>query len=325
MIRFLLTGHVDHGKSTLGGRLLYQCGAFDEREAQKVFEEANGDKMSSFRWARLLDTWNEERERGITVDCNEVEFDFKGHKFKLIDTPGHKLFVRNLIEAVYRNTNDGVIGVLVLSAIPSELDSSITQGQVKEDIILLRAIGVNSIVVAINKMDRLNWSPEAFEYAKNKILPILKSARYKEVRFCSTSGFEGQGLITESPLKDGPSLIDTLISFPSQHMSNSKSENKPVESQCLDLPKYGAFSANIFILNCLIFSSGYQGIIHTIQGEFNFNVDKIKRDDKKSIPFLKTGEKGIITFSLNEKLVFSRGDRIVFRNSDQTIGYGIIS
>lgn len=72
MIRFLLTGHVDHGKSTLGGQLLYQCGSLDERTVQKTFEQAEIDKMYSFKFARLLDINVEEQEKGVTIESNEI-------------------------------------------------------------------------------------------------------------------------------------------------------------------------------------------------------------------------------------------------------------
>lgn len=311
MIHFLLTGHVDTGKSTTGGHLLYKCGVVDEREAQKIFDEAEADKMSSFRWARFLDTYNEEKERGITVDCNEVKFDFRDNKFKLIDTPGHKLYIRNLIEAIYRNSGHGIVGVLVLSVIPSELDSSMSQGQVKEDILLLRAIGVENIVVAVNKMDKVHWNRDAFESSKARVLPILKSAHYREIRFCPISGLEGEGLITDSRL--GPSLIDTIVSL-----------NPPMKINERKIPiTSDTFKANIFILNCPVFSPGYSGVLHSIAGESDFNIEWIDTGKKKT-PFLRSGDKGRISFTCDRKITLSVGDRIILRNNNQTIAYGLI-
>ncbi|CAH6419366.1 GTP-binding protein [uncultured virus] len=325
--RFLLTGHVDHGKSSLGGQLLYQCGALDEREVQKIFEQAEQEKMYSFRWARLLDINTEERERGVTIESNEIEFDYHNDKYKLIDTPGHKLYIRHLIEAIYRNTADGnVIGVLVLSALPSELEAAMSSGQVKEDILLLRAVGVDSIVVAINKLDKYEWlteqpcrAREAFDKTKNTIFPMLKSARYKQIAFAACSGLEGKGIIDRS-FTDIPPLMDSIIDL-SATVTSNKGALKSLELSTI--------SAEIFILNCNIFSPGYIGMIHMNQGEYSFTVDEVKKlsttKKTKSMPFIKTGDRGRVMLTLSDKIMVNDKDRIVLRNSDRTIAYGVVT
>lgn len=316
MRRFLLTGHVDHGKSTLGGQLLYQCGAIDEREVQKVFVQAEQDKMYSFRFARLLDINEEEQAKGVTQECNEIEFKHKDNQYKLIDTPGHKLYVRNLIDAVYRNTGNGnVVGVLVLSSLPSELEAGISGGQVKEDILLLRAIGIDSIIVAINKLDKFDKekAEKQFEETQNKVLPIIKSARYRQIEFTATSGLEGKGIIdsyfpSTLPLMD---IIDKLS-------STDKKETLKLTKNKTD----SNLKAKIFILNCNIFSPGYTGMIHMSSGEYNFNVEKLLNAKK---PFIKTGEQGTVILSLDNKITINDGERIVLRNGDSTIAYGLIT
>lgn len=322
MQRFLLTGHVDHGKSTLGGQLLYKCGALDEREVQKTFELADQEKMYSFRWARLLDINAEEQEKGVTIECNEIEFTYQNKHMKLIDTPGHKLYIRHLIEAIYRNTLDGnVVGVLVLSSIPGELEAAMSSGQVKEDILLLRAIGVDSIVVAINKLDKLAWSRDAFESTKTAILPTLKSARYKQIVFAACSGLEGKGIIDNS-FNDIPPLMDSINNLSITNVP-AKEPAKSTESNII--------TADIFILNCNVFSPGYTGIIHTNHGELSFTVDKIQKmlapkvKESRPMPFIKTGDRGKVILSLSDKVRVSDKDRVVLRNSDRTIAYGVVT
>lgn len=325
MKRFLLTGHVNHGKSTIGGQILYQCNAYDKREVQKIFEQAEQEKMYSFRWARLLDINSEERDKGVTMECNEIEFTYQNIKYKLIDTPGHKLYIRNLIDAIYRNSSDAtaeksnVVGVLVISAIANELESAMTSGQIKEDILLLRAIGIDSIIVAINKLDKVGWLSDAFESTKILISPMLKLAKYKQILFAACSGLEGKGIIDCNP---NFSHIPTLISSIEKLSINTSVST--VNSEQIKILETLTITANIFILNCNIFSPGYCGIIHMNNGEFSFTVDKITITGGKNKPFIKTGERGIVVLTLNEKVSAKTKDRIVLRNGDETVGYGII-
>lgn len=335
MKRFLLTGHVDHGKSTLGGQLLYQCGALDEREVQKIFQQAKQDKMYAFRWARLLDINQEEQERGVTIECNEIEFVYQNNKYKLIDTPGHKLYIRHLIEAIYRNSHDAnsdggnVVGVIVLSAILGDTEASISSGQVKEDILLLRAVGIDSIVVAVNKLDKFTTcakTREAFEAAKASILPILKIARFKHVLYAACSGLDGNGIIScNTMLTEIPSLVDSINTLSATSTQNILNEPARISV------KSTLVTADIFVLNCPIFCPGYTGIIHTTSGESSFTVEKVckissdKLISKKSLPFIKTGERGTITLTVDENISFNNRDRIILRSNDSTIAYGIIT
>lgn len=330
MRRFLLTGHVDHGKSTLGGQLLYQCGAFEEREIQKIFLQAEQDKMYSFRWARLLDINTEEQERGVTIEANEVEFTYQNNKYKLIDTPGHKLYIRHLIEAIYRNSSHAtsehgnIVGVLVLSAISGDIAAATSSGQIKEDILLLRAIGVDSLVVAINKLDKFinpTDARSAFDSAKSSISNILKLARFKNVAYAACSGLEGTGIIdVNGSFTDIPPLIDSINTLSVTH-------NLPIDN--LSLPKtVNTFTAEIFILNCNIFSAGYTGIIHMKQGEYTFTIQNLEKilSDKSSrkSPFIKSGERGLVTISIDNYVTANSKDRIVLRNNDSTIAYGVV-
>lgn len=322
MIKFLLTGHVDHGKSTLGGQILYQCDSFDKRSAEKIFTQAEKEKMNCFRWARLLDIDCEEQEKGVTIESNEFKFQYQEKDFKLIDTPGHKLYIRHLINAIYCNSEDGVlVGVLVLSAIPREYQASVVSGQIKEDILLLRAAGIDSVVVAINKMDKLNWDRNSFDKIQASITPLLKSARYRQIMFAACSGLEGKGVLTKE-FEDVPALLESI---------EKCSLNKKI---ILDTPKCeiketNLISVDIFILNCSIFSPGYEGIIHMTQGEFGFKVEKITRispiKTSKPPPFIKTGEGGKAILLLSEKITIKNKDRLILRRCDKTIAHGIVS
>lgn len=205
------------------------------------------------------------------------------------------------------------MGVLVLSAIPNELEASISSGQVKEDILLLRAIGIDSIIIAINKLDKLNWKRELFDSAKNTITPLIKSARYKQITFAACSGWEGKG-ITNNSYEDIPSLIDSITSL-SNKDGIKKCENKFIETNII--------SADIFVLNCTVFSIGYISMIHTNKGSFSFVVDNIKDTDKRN-PFMKTGDRGNVLLTLYDKIKIYNKERIIIRSADSTIGYGLI-
>lgn len=191
-IRFVLIGHVDHGKSTLAGHLLYKAGKFSEHDLEKTTKEAEGSKMSRWKWAFLLDTNGEERVRGKTHEFSVVPFRHDGSAFELIDTPGHSTFVRSMIQGIGLFPN--VIAVLVVSAIPNECHSAFEKGMLKEQCILARASGILHLVVAINKMDAVEWKEENFDSVRNLLRPFLKSLRFKSVQYHPVSAYEGKGI-----------------------------------------------------------------------------------------------------------------------------------
>ena len=274
--------------------------------------------MSSFKYARLLDTNLDEQTRGMTIEYNQIDFDYDGNLFRLIDTPGHNLYVPQLISAIYENIDGfGLIGVLVVSCLQKELEVGLSKGQIKEDIYLMRAAGINSIIVCINKMDKVNYNAENFQLACQKIGKILTDAKFKQIQYVPTSGWTGQGLITPCPLQpESQTPIQSLMATV-QSMNVNLIQKSEID---VKVRKGYIFIVNVFILECQsIFSPGYQAVLHTRSGQIGFTVVKIKGNK-----FLRRGERGVIKINLDSEQSFEKSERIIMRNANCTIGYGII-
>src|SRR3989344_5688525 len=146
-LNLVTIGHVDHGKSTLVGRLLYDTGSVREEQMRKLKDLAKELKKETFEFAFVMDRFKEERERGITIDIMHQRFDTNKYYFTVIDAPGHRDFVKNMITGT--SQADGAI--LVVSV------SSGVQEQTKEHAWLAKILGVGQVIIAINKMDEVNY------------------------------------------------------------------------------------------------------------------------------------------------------------------------
>jgi elongation factor 1-alpha len=210
-------GHVDHGKSTTTGHMLYLAGAIDERTVKAYEEEARKMGKETFKYAWILDNLKEERERGLTIDLRFLKFETKKYYFTIIDAPGHRDFVKNMITGA--SQADGAI--LFVSAKRGEFEAGIGPGgQTREHGFLAFTLGVNQLVVAINKMDdaSVNWSQERYNEVKNEVSRMLKMIGYKveKIPFVPTSGWTGDNLVKPSdkmPWYKGPTLIEALDTF----------------------------------------------------------------------------------------------------------------
>src|SRR3990167_7142227 len=152
-------GHVDHGKSTLVGRILFDTGNVREDAMRKLKEQAKELKKETFEFAFIMDRLKEERERGLTIDIMHQRFDTPKYYFTMIDAPGHRDLVKNMITGT--SQADGAI--LVCSAKEG------IQEQTKEHIFLVKVLGVNQLVVAINKMDAVSYDKAKFENTKGEV------------------------------------------------------------------------------------------------------------------------------------------------------------
>jgi elongation factor 1-alpha len=216
-LNLVIMGHVDHGKSTTTGHMLYLAGVVDERTIKQYEEEARKLGKETFKYAWILDTLKEERERGLTIDLRFLKFETKKYYFTIIDAPGHRDFVKNMITGA--SQADGAI--LFVSAKRGEFEAGIGPGgQTREHAFLAFTLGVNQLVVAVNKMDdpTVNWSQERFNEIKNEVGRMLRMVGYKvdKVPFVPTSGWTGDNLVKPSekmPWYKGPTLIDALDTF----------------------------------------------------------------------------------------------------------------
>ena len=216
-LNLVIMGHVDHGKSTTTGHLLYLAGAVDDRTIKAYEEEARKLGKETFKFAWILDNLKEERERGLTIDLRFLKFETKKYYFTIIDAPGHRDFVKNMITGA--SQADGAI--LFVSAKRGEFEAGIGPGgQTREHAFLAFTLGVNQLVVAVNKMDdpTVNWSEERYNEVKNEVSRMLKMVGYKveKIPFVPTSGWTGDNLVKPSdkmPWYKGPTLIEALDTF----------------------------------------------------------------------------------------------------------------
>jgi elongation factor 1-alpha len=213
-LNLVIMGHVDHGKSTTTGNLLYQAGAIDDRTIKAFEDEAAKLGKGTFKYAWVLDNLKEERERGVTIDLRFLKFETNNYYFTIIDAPGHRDFVKNMITGA----SQADAAVLFVSAKKGEFEAGIGPGgQTREHAFLAFTLGVRQIIVAVNKMDDItvNWNKERYEEIKNEVTRMLKMVGFKvdKVHFVPTSGWTGDNLIKKSdkmPWYTGPTLMEAL-------------------------------------------------------------------------------------------------------------------
>ncbi|MGC8565166.1 MAG: translation elongation factor EF-1 subunit alpha [Thermoplasmata archaeon] len=204
-LNVVFIGHVDHGKSTTVGRLLLDTGAIDARIIEQYRKEATEKGKATFEFAWVMDRLKEERERGVTIDVAHKEFESSKYYITIIDAPGHRDFVKNMITG----TSQADAAVLVVSAKEG------VQEQTREHIFLSRALGVPQMIVAINKMDVTTppFSQEAFNAVKSDVENLLKPLGYKDIPFVPISGYLGDNVVKQSknmPWYNGPTLVQAF-------------------------------------------------------------------------------------------------------------------
>jgi elongation factor 1-alpha len=213
-INIVVIGHVDAGKSTTTGHLIYKCGGIDKRAIEKFEKEAAQMGKGSFKYAWVLDKLKAERERGITIDIALWKFETKKYQFTIIDAPGHRDFIKNMITG----TSQADVALLVIASGTGEFEAGISKtGQTREHALLAYTLGVKQMIVAINKMDdkSVNYSETRFNEIKEETSRFLKKTGYKPeaIPFIPISGWNGDNMVEKSDnLKwfNGPTLIDAL-------------------------------------------------------------------------------------------------------------------
>ncbi|EKF86160.1 translation elongation factor EF-1 subunit alpha [Methanobacterium formicicum] len=191
-------GHVDHGKSTMVGHLLLQSGAIAEQQLS--------DGENKFRF--VMDKLSEERERGVTIDLAHAKFETPKYEFTIVDCPGHRDFVKNMITGA----SQADAAVLVVA-----IDDGVMP-QTKEHAFLARTLGINQLIIGINKMDLVDYSEEKFNELKEEVSDLIKTVAYKpkDINFIPLSAFEGDNITKKSdntPWYKGPSLVEALDEF----------------------------------------------------------------------------------------------------------------
>jgi len=204
-INLITAGHVDHGKSTLIGRLLYDSGSLDEQELRKLREKAKELKKETFEFAFVMDRLKEERERGLTIDLMHKEFQTNKYYFTVIDCPGHRDFVKNMITGA----SQADAAILVVSAKDG------VQEQTREHLYLAKVLGINQMVVAINKMDAVNYDQASYNKVKDEVSKLLQTLGYKveNIPMVACSAYMGDNVVKKSTNMSwytGPTVVEAL-------------------------------------------------------------------------------------------------------------------
>ena len=217
-INVVIIGHVDSGKSTTTGHLIYKCGGVDERTLERIEQEANNLGKGSFKYAFILDKLKTERERGITIDIALWRFDSAKYLCTVIDAPGHRDFIKNMITG----TSQADVAILVVAATPGEFEAGIAKGgQTREHALLAYTLGVRQLIVCVNKMDNatVKFSEERFNEIKTTLSTFIKKIGFnpKNVPFVPISGWHGDNMVEKSPNMPwwkGATLIETIDGIP---------------------------------------------------------------------------------------------------------------
>ncbi|RAL40166.1 hypothetical protein DM860_008306 [Cuscuta australis] len=277
-LNVVFIGHVDAGKSTIGGQILFLSGQVDDRTIQKYEKEAKDKSRESWYMAYIMDTNEEERDKGITVEVGRARFETETTRFTILDAPGHKSYVPNMISGA----SQADIGVLVISARKGEFETGFEKGgQTSEHVLLAKTLGVTKLLIAVNKMDEptVNWSKERYDKIVEKMTPFLNSSGYKkkDVQFLPISGLLGSNLKTRvdksvCPWWNGPCLFEALDAVEVPPRDPNGPFRMPIIDKFKDMGtvvmgkvESGTVREGDSLLvmpNKAIFTAGYKAVLH---------------------------------------------------------------
>jgi len=250
-INIVVIGHVDSGKSTSTGHLIYKCGGIDKRTIEKFEKEAAEMGKGSFKYAWVLDKLKAERERGITIDISLWKFETQKYYITIIDAPGHRDFIKNMITG----TSQADCAVLVVAAGTGEFEAGISKnGQTREHALLAYTLGVKQMIVAVNKMDTTEppYSEKRFDEIKTEVSAYIKKIGYNSatVPFVPISGWHGDNMVEPSEKmtwykgwsverKEGNASGKTLLEALDAVLAPSRPTEKPLRLPLQDVYKIG--------------------------------------------------------------------------------------
>jgi elongation factor 1-alpha len=235
----VVIGHVDAGKSTATGHLIYKCGGIDKRTIEKFEKEASDMGKASFKYAWVLDKLKAERERGITIDIALWKFETAKSVFTIIDAPGHRDFIKNMITG----TSQADAAILMIDSTTGGFEAGISKdGQTREHALLAFTLGVKQMIVATNKMDdkTVMYSKDRYEEVKKEVASYLKKVGYNpdKVAFIPISGWVGDNMIEKSDNMTwykGQTLIEALDALETP----KRPADKPLRLPLQDVYKIG--------------------------------------------------------------------------------------
>ncbi|XP_041361275.1 elongation factor 1-alpha-like [Gigantopelta aegis] len=250
-VNIVVIGHVDSGKSTTTGHLIYQCGGIDQRTIEKFEKEAAQMGKGSFKYAWVLDKLKAERERGITIDIALWKFETTKYYITIIDAPGHRDFIKNMITG----TSQADCAVLIVAAGKGEFEAGISkEGQTREHALLAYTLGVKQLIIGVNKMDNTEppYNGERFDEITKEVSAYIKKIGYnpKAVAFVPISGWHGDNMIERSDnmkwfkgwaveRKEGNATGFTLHQALDSILAPSRPTDKPLRLPLQDVYKIG--------------------------------------------------------------------------------------
>jgi elongation factor 1-alpha len=250
-INIVVIGHVDSGKSTTTGHLIYKCGGIDKRTIEKFEKEAQEMGKGSFKYAWVLDKLKAERERGITIDIALWKFETPKFYVTIIDAPGHRDFIKNMITG----TSQADCGILIIASGVGEFEAGISKnGQTREHALLAYTLGVKQLIVGVNKMDSTEppYSKDRFDEIQKEVSGFIKKVGYNPaaVAFVPISGWHGDNMIEQSTnmswfkgwkveRKEGNSSGTTLLEALDSIIPPARPTDKPLRLPLQDVYKIG--------------------------------------------------------------------------------------
>eukprot|EP01126_Amoeba_proteus_P021416 TRINITY_DN2175_c0_g2_i1.p1 TRINITY_DN2175_c0_g2~~TRINITY_DN2175_c0_g2_i1.p1 ORF type:complete len:601 (-),score=148.78 TRINITY_DN2175_c0_g2_i1:61-1737(-) len=289
-INLVFIGHVDAGKSTLCGQILFSTGMVDQRTIEKYEKIAKEKNRSTWFLAFIMDVDDEERIKGITVEVGRAYFNTDNKRYTILDAPGHKHYVPNMITGV----SQADIGVLVISARRGEFEAGFDRsGQTREHALLAKTLGIKKLVVVINKMDEgtVMWEKERYDAIQNKLGTYLKQIGYNikdDVSWIPISGFSGSNVVTKvdssiCPWYHGEALLPLLDSL----KPLDRQDEKPLRIPVLDRYKESGKLHVLGKVECGVLRTG--DVISAHPGGTTFKVLQIQNDENV-ITVAKPGE-----------------------------------
>lgn len=299
--RVLWCGHVDAGKSTLCGHLLYTLGVFSDHDLAVAERTAQDKKLGGWKYAYLLDILSDEQERGKTRDYCETPCVLGTQQYVFVDTPGHHAFLRHMIEGAEGATE----ALWVVSLRPSETEKSLAD---TEHLLLLRCLGVQHLVIVLNKCDLME--EDVLVSVKTKTAQIAKKYGFgsSHISFCCVSGWTGEGLTAPGPW-GGADLVATLTSLPPPR------HDTPPEYTTDTLTLKGVVTGDQLLTPGLILV--LQGSRQTLEVE----VESVVSPTKK--PFARQGEQATLSLRILQGPTTLGAKRFVLRNGDATVFLGV--
>lgn len=221
LIKIVVVGHVDHGKSTVIGRLLYDTNSLQEGVIEKARKIAK-DTGKPFEYAYLLDAFEEEQKQGITIDTTQIQFNTKKREYVIIDAPGHKEFLKNMISGA-ANAEAALLVIDVKEGV---------QEQSKRHAYILSLLGIKKVYVVVNKMDLVDYSQDVFNKVKKEMGEFLSDLGVYPLSYIPVSAFNGENILNPSDKMkwfNGDSIISAIDSFEKEKGADKKPLRFPIQ------------------------------------------------------------------------------------------------